>query len=210
MKVKDLVRLLQAEDPTGETEVCVQNEDIFDVHTEPAYYDGKLQLLVRDPALIDCYDVVGGKYVVSGSKIVITPMGVTDVLWDNPEAVIDYSDLDKNTGRGSADYRKSDDATRQASRDVELKVEMDAFYRWAKKKAEAIRDSGEDIRLSADHFYKDNLSPKDPVKDLPQRYDEKHGYSYWPSWNDRREAMWNDTIEVYWKGGWGIHKKENV
>jgi hypothetical protein len=209
MKTKDLIKELQEADPSGELECCVNNIDIFTVATEPAYYDGRLQLLIRDPAKKPYYDIVGGKYVSSGYKVVISPMSITDVLWDDPDAEIDYGGLLSN----AESYRKSDDATRQASRDVELKVEMDAFYRWVKRHAETIRPGGDDCRRSADYAYeKLGLSPKDPVKDLPPRREklDKNSdkeYEVHPSWNERREAMWDDTLEVYWRGGWGVRKK---
>jgi hypothetical protein len=203
MKTKDLIQRLQEADPSGELEACVENIDIFAVATEPAYYDGRLQLLVRDPARKPYFDVVGGKYVSNGYKVVISPMSITDVLWDNPDAEIDYGGL-----FGCADrYRESDDATRQAARDVELRVEMDAFHRWVKKQADRIRPGGDDCRRASDHAYeKLGLSPKDPVKDLPPKKD-KDGYEWQASWNDRREAMWDDMLEVYWRGGWGVKRK---
>src|SRR5271155_1923374 len=210
MKTKDLIAELQEADPSGELECCIENVDIFSVATEPAYWDGRLQLLTRDPAKKPYFDVIGGKYTSKGAKVVISPMSITDVLWDNPDAVIDYSEVG-----GSADrYRVSDDETRKASRDVELKVEMDAFYRWVKSKAEEIRPGGEDCRHSSDYaFEKLGLSPKDPVKALPPRKEKldkgsDKEYEVWPSWNDRRNAMWDDTLEVYWHGGWGVRKKD--
>ena len=210
MKTKDLIKELQEADPSGELEVCVGNIDIWTVTVLPAYYDGKLQVLKRDPALTGkCYDIIGGKYVSGGSKVVLEPMSITDVLWDNPEAEIDYGFL----GAAAGSYKTTDDATRQASRDVELKVEMDAFYRWVKSKTEEIRPAGEDCRRAADYSYeKLGLSPKDPVKDLPPRMGklspkDDHEYQVWPSWDERRTAMWNDTLEVYWKGGWGVRRK---
>lgn len=203
MKVKELIRLLQEEDPTGETEVCVDNIDIFSVHTEPAYWDGKLQLLIRDDSKKPYYDVVGAKYVTKGCKIVLHPMSVSDVLWDNPDAEVDYSELHPSS---VASYKEQDDKTRQRSRDVELKVEMDGFYRWVKKKVDAVRP-GEECRYVADSFYKENLSPKDPVKDLPPKPD-KDGNLWHPSWAERREAYWDDLLEVYWEGGWEIRKRD--
>ena len=205
MKTKDLIAELQEADPSGELEVCVENVDIFTVTTEPAYWDGRLQVLKRDPAKKPYYDVVGGKYTSKGSKVVISPMSITDLLWNDPDAEIDYSEV------GSPDsaerYRKSDDETRKASRDVELKVEMDAFHRWVKDKADKIRPENSDkCRSASDNFYEKHLSPKDPVKDLPPKRDGK--YEVWPSWDERRRAMWDDTIEVYWRGGWGIRKND--
>ena len=203
MKTKDLIAELQEADPSGELECCIENVDIFSVATEPAYWDGRLQLLTRDPAKKPYFDVIGGKYTSKGAKVVISPMSITDVLWDNPDAVIDYSEVG-----GSADrYRVSDDETRKASRDVELKVEMDAFHRWVKSKADVIRPENSDkCRGGSDAFYEKHLSPKDPVKELPTT--EKDGMTWHASWNDRRNAWWDDTLEVYWRGGWGIRKKD--
>lgn len=206
MKTKDLIAELQEADPSGELEVCVENVDIFTVTTEPAYWDGRLQVLKRDPAKKPYYDVVGGKYTSKGSKVVISPMSITDLLWSDPDAEIDYSEV--GNPDSAERYRKSDDETRQAGRDVEKKVEMDAFYRWVKSKTEEIRPGGEDCRSSADYAYeKLGLSPKDPVKDLPTKTDDK-GYTWHASWNDRRNAMWDDTLEVYWRGGWGVRRKD--
>ncbi|MDA4132016.1 MAG: hypothetical protein OK454_02665 [Thaumarchaeota archaeon] len=212
MKGKELIRLLQEIDPTGEVEVSVGNIDIWDVHQEPAYWDGKLQLVVRDPAKAPYYDIVGGKYVVSGSKIVISTMSIADVLWSDPEAAIDYSEL----GQYAAEYRKHDDATRQASRDVTMRVEVDSFARWVAKQCQRLRpgcatDTYEkDIAYSAAEFFKKHLSPDDPLKALPpeKRMSGGKEYESWPSVNQRRESDWDDRIEVYWRGGWGIKMKD--
>jgi hypothetical protein len=210
MKSRELIRLLLEEDPTGETEVSVGNIDIFGVHLEPSYWDGKLQLLIRDESKKPYYDVVGGKYCVRGSKITITPMSITDVLWDDPDVPVDYSEL----GQYAEKYREADDKTRQASRDVALKVEMEAFQCWVKSKAEAIRPGDtDDCCNAADYFFEKHLHVGDPVKDLPkQKHVDSSGNEYecWPSWNDRRNAMWDDTLEVYWRGGWGIRKKDGT
>ena len=217
MKSRELIRLLQEEDPTGETEVCVGNVDIFSVHTEPAYYDGRLQLLVRDESKKPYYDVVGGKYCTSGLKVVVTPLSITDVLWDDPDATVDYSELGEST---VAHYKESDDQTRQASRDVTLKVEMEHFQHWVKKKADEIRPGGagedyyQSIKTTANYFFEKNLHADDPLKDIPPKKEISKGkdgdkeYLSWPSFNDRREAMWDDALEVFWRGGWGIRKKD--
>jgi hypothetical protein len=103
-------------------------------------------------------------------------------------------------------YRETDDKTRAEILNIELKCEMDSFYQWVKKKVEKIRP-GEECRDEADQFFRTApLSPNDPVKDLPVKKD-KDGNLWHPSWNDRREAMWDDTIEVYWELGVSIRKK---
>jgi hypothetical protein len=137
-------------------------------------------------------------------------MSITEMIWGDPDFKVDYSEL----GGSRPDYEESDNKTRQASRDVEMKVEMDAFYRWAKKKAEAIRDGDGDIRYAADAFFKRaGMKPGDPLKELPkQKHKDSTGAEYecWPSVSERRESGWDDTIEVYWRGGWGIRKKDGT
>jgi hypothetical protein len=209
VKTKDLIKELQEADPTGELEVCVNNVDIFTVTPEPAYWDGKLQVLKRDPALKPYYDVVGAKYVTSGCKINIDPMSITDLLWSEPEAEIDYSDIPEHS---RARYEESDNKTRQAARNVERKVAMDAFYRWVKKQTEEIRPGGEDCRHSADYFFEKHLTPYDPIAEIPPKQEVMGGQTYtvYPSVCDRQEKMWGDTLQVYWEGGWGIRRKDGT
>jgi len=66
VKVKELIRLLQEEDP--EAEACVHNADIESVYAAQAYWDGRLQVLERDA---EGY-VVGGKYTSNGWKVNIS------------------------------------------------------------------------------------------------------------------------------------------
>lgn len=203
MKSRELIRWLQEEDPSGETEVSVGNHDIYSLHTEPAYWDGRLQLLTRDDSKKPYYDVVGAKYTASGSKIVITAMGVADAIWNDADLPVDYSEAGNEETANR--YRENDDKTRAQVRDVELRGDMDSFYGWVKKKMATI-NPGEDCRSEADEFYEHNLSPNDPVKTLPAKKG-KDGFMWHPSWNDRREAAWEDTIEVLWSGYVDIRKK---
>ena len=204
MKVRKLIELLQEEDP--ESEACVHNADIESVYAAQAYYDGRLQVLERDA---EGY-VIGGKYTSKGWKVNICPMSITDQIWGDPEFKVDYSEL----GGSQQMYIDSDNKTRQASRDVTLKVEMDAFHRWVKSKAEVIRPGDADCRSASDYFFEKHLHVDDPLKELPpkkQTIKEKDGdkeYTVWPSVNERRESGWDDTLEVYWRGGWGIRKKD--
>jgi len=69
MKTKDLIEKLQKLDPTGEIHVCIDNHDIFSVSLNPAYWDGTLQVLLRDPSKEPYYDVKGLRFVVHGNKI---------------------------------------------------------------------------------------------------------------------------------------------
>lgn len=200
MTSKEVIKLLQELDPTGETEVSVGNHAISYINEEPAYYDGKLQSLLYDAD----GQIIGIKYKTQGSKLVISEMGVTDLLWENPEAIVDYSEIPEH---GRERYKISDEATRDASRNVELNLAMDHFYEWCKKKAIPIRDE-ENIRYKSKSFFERYLSPGDPVKKMPQQFNSKGNYWFYPSWNERQEATWEDTIEITWRGEWVIKKKE--
>lgn len=76
MKSKDLIALLQKEDPTGETEVVMDDgRDIFFLESLPGYWDGCYTTLIRDPSKKPYYDIVGAKYRSDGRKIKIRAMG---------------------------------------------------------------------------------------------------------------------------------------
>ena len=78
MKTKDLIEQLQAEDPSGEMEVCVDNVDIHFITTETSYWDGPSQILIRDSKLSPFYNIVGGTMNFEGSKIQIHTLTIKD------------------------------------------------------------------------------------------------------------------------------------
>lgn len=207
MKTKELIRRLQEADPTGELEACVGNADVFFVSTEPAYYDGCLQVLIRDPAKAPYYDVVGARYVSAGSKVKIVPLSITDLLWDDHDAFVDYSGMEGDSRRDK--YRHADDTTRRASRDCVLKVDMDAFRQWVTDHAKRLHPDPIDHHL-ADDFYRTHLSPSDPVLPIEPERKIINGRTYesWPSWHDRRAATWDAKLEVvWWNGAFTIRTK---
>jgi hypothetical protein len=89
MKVKELIRQLQEADPTGEIEACVDNIDIHFVSREPAYYDGCLQVLKRDPA-VKYYNIVGAELKALGDKVQIHVLSIADVFLDHPDAEVTF------------------------------------------------------------------------------------------------------------------------
>lgn len=82
MKTRELIRLLQEADPTGEVECCVDNHDIWLVEAQGAGYDGALEILVRNPDLRPHYDVVGGIIRRVGKKVRIRPLSLEDAIWE--------------------------------------------------------------------------------------------------------------------------------
>ena len=106
MKTKEVIRLLQEADPTGEEEVSVGNQDVYDVRKEPAYWDGCQQILIRDESL-NCYNVIGAKYTSEGSKIVISPMSIDRAVWENPDLPVEFEgDLAQDYQERVKKYRK--------------------------------------------------------------------------------------------------------
>lgn len=93
MKTKELIRRLQEEDPEGEAECCIGNADILFVEKVPAFYDGRLQVLIRDEKLKPFYDVVGAKITGHGEKVFIVKHSIEDMLLDDPELPVDLSEV---------------------------------------------------------------------------------------------------------------------
>lgn len=89
MKTKKLIELLNEADPSGEEEVCVGNIDIHFVSKDPAYYDGCLQVLVRDPLREPYYNITGAKINGTGSKIQIHILEIESAIYDNPELPVE-------------------------------------------------------------------------------------------------------------------------
>lgn len=192
MKTKELIRRLQEADPSGDIECCVGNVDVFYVENMPAYYDGTLQVLTRDPAKAPYYDVVGGSYVRQGRKINIVTLAISSVL-DDPDVIIDYSQI------GHEDlvkrYKDSDDKTREQWKNIHVESEWSLFQQWAKTKAAEI--SGDPVCMfSARQWFDGNIDPKSPLKAAVPKKDEKHGYSFIPSYCDRRKEEWDETVTI--------------
>lgn len=88
MKTAELIRRLQEADPSGELEVCIDNEDILGVDTCAAYFDGSLQVLER--AGRDDYDIIGARYVSSGWKVDLQSHAICEAIWENPDLPVEF------------------------------------------------------------------------------------------------------------------------
>ncbi len=108
MKTKDLIAELRNQDPSGELNVCVGNVDILFVHREPAYYDGPLQVMERDPTE-RYYDVKGFDIVYSGEKVQIQTHSWKDALLDTPDMPIriQYPERHEHLVQRIEKYRKA-------------------------------------------------------------------------------------------------------
>lgn len=88
MKTKELIRRLQEADPSGELPCCVENIDILCVLTQQAYWDGSLQVLVRDPNDSDA--VTGGEFRRCGLKVTLHTWSLYELISDFPDIPITY------------------------------------------------------------------------------------------------------------------------
>ena len=91
MKTKDLIKLLNEVDPSGEMDCVVNNVDIFTAYGVVSYWDGCKQLLIRDETK-DCYNVVGAEYRSDGWKVQIETMSISDAMLNNDDLPVKVVD----------------------------------------------------------------------------------------------------------------------
>lgn len=200
MKTKDLIRQLQEADPSGELECCLGNADIHFIDVEPAYYDGCLQVLVRDE-----HRIVGAKYVSKGHKVVIHPLSIRDAIFDKEDCPVDLSDLQESWRER---YKSRIEEYRQETRRISEDVEKGSFIQYALQRF-ALQygedfDS-EEIKTAASEFFDANLTYKDPLPadlvklQVPMIIDGAERM-VWASWNDRRKRQWDREVALEFDG----------
>ncbi len=191
MKTKELIRLLQEEDPTGEEHVVVGNVDISGVCKEPAYWDGSAQMIIRD----EKGTPIGGKYCREGNKIQISTLDFNTLIWDRPDIPMDYSELDEARQKS---YAENHAKVRQKAKDCDYELELENFTKWALSKT---TQNTELVKVVAKNFFDGNLTPYDDMPpDIP---------IIGESWNSRRHKQWDQQLEVSLDMGFTIKRKEN-
>ena len=190
MKTKKLIQLLQEADPTGEEEVCVDNLDIFTVATEPAYWDGPLQILEREESN-PYYNVTGAKYKKSGLKVVLSPLSITDAICNNTSLSVDYSELDE---RRKEAYQQAHNDLRIWYEDMKKRLEEDHFVRWFKDRALEITGDTEDAEAIAKAFFKEEGMDHDTP--LPEGK-----VPFGKSYVDVRKEQWDSMFLVSIENG---------
>jgi hypothetical protein len=193
VKTKEVIRLLQQEDPSGEEEVCVGNVDVHFITSEPAYYDGALQVLLRDPAKEPYYNIVGGKYIRTGKKVVIHTLSISDAISNagaDGQFTVDYSQLCSDQAMAT---KKAHDDLREWHRELDVRFEWEYFLRWIVQKAETLTADLEDVKDQARTFFEKHVSPNDP---LPEG-----GIPLGESYVSVREAQWETRFSVVMEEG---------
>lgn len=85
MKTKELIKLLQDQDPSGELEVTVGKTPIETVLALPAYYDGPVQSFVFDSSSEETGKIIGAEIRWSGHHLRICELSIRDALAEDPE-----------------------------------------------------------------------------------------------------------------------------
>lgn len=192
MKSKELIRQIQELDPSGETEVCVDNADILHIIHLPAYYDGRLQVIEAD----EHYENIKARYVSKGYKIVLSPRTITEMITDFDNVEVDYSQAFDPKA-----LQESHNRTRALKQNIELNSEYRLFVEWAYGKGKIIfpEATKELVERGAKWFMQQNIHPDNPLVELPPKKD-KDGYTWHPSYQNRRIAEWDATVDVDWTG----------
>ncbi len=184
MKTKELIRRLQKEDPSGELEVSVGNEDIHFVHRAEGYWDGCQQILVRNEEK-KYYNIIGGRYNSSKTKVVIRTLSFHDAISNNPSFTVDYSDLSEQK---AVSYEQSNEDHRKTVQKIRYEIELEHFVKHCKKRAGEISSDVNGLEDVCKIFFDKNISPDDPLpQDVPVI-----GYSY----VDRRDIQWQREVDI--------------
>lgn len=193
MKTKEVIRQLMEADPSGEEEVCVGNVDIHYIESLPAYYDGSLQVLTRDPTS-KYYNITGGKYRRSGMKVVIKTLSITDAIScaheGEKDCQIDYSELSE---RDQVETKKAHDQLREWHRKLDIELEWDNFLGWVKEQAAKVTADTEAVEGAAKRFFSANVSPGDPYPE--------GGVPVGHSYVSMRRMQWEQVFEVIMDDG---------
>lgn len=122
MKTRELIAQLQEQDPSGELEVVAGGTPIYFVQRYAAYYDGCLRSLIIDDSKKPHYSIVGFKVTGRGEKVKLHLMDLDDVICDDPDAVLDVSELEPHR---AARYQQLADGYRANTRKINAEIEAE-------------------------------------------------------------------------------------
>ncbi len=95
MKSSELIKRIQAIDPSGQMDVCIGNVGVTDVYTSPATEHGWYQVVNRPPN-----GSITAKYIGQGRKLVLHTTSISEILRDYPNTEVEV------VGEDSHGYRK--------------------------------------------------------------------------------------------------------
>ncbi len=193
MKTRELIRQLQEIDPTGEIEVCIGNADIWYLETKPAYWDGCLQVLKRDPDKAPYYDICGGEFRGGGTKIDIRSLSIYDAVSSNTDLPVEF-----DGSYAMKKYEKLIEKEREICEESNEDCEKRTFMRYVEQRFGDNSDLDtmvvDDYEPMASEFYDKHLSYKNEL--LPGQKEERNGYVVWDSYVDRRKREWDERVGI--------------
>ena len=197
MKTKDLIKALQEEDPSGEMECVVGNHSVVGVWTDPAYWDGCMQVVERDPAT----QRYKARITSSGHKVVLWVMGAIDVIENYPEAEVK---IEVGNAEKQADYEKMIENARRTIRKIERDVELSLFQGHVLKvlKEEGFEYEEENVKAAAEAFFcsahisRNDPIPQDILEHRTTTYSGGKAYETIPSYASMRSEQWRRQFRV--------------
>lgn len=93
MKTKDLIKLLQETDPSGELQCSINGVDIYFAQIKPGYWDGVYQVIIKDEDKKNQCNIVGMEYRSDGDKLCIETYSIKDVMLDDPNIPVKVIDV---------------------------------------------------------------------------------------------------------------------
>ena len=195
MTSKELIKILQELDPEGNVEVSVGSIPIFFIERLPAYYDGSLQVLIRDKSK-HYYNVVGAAYKRKGDKISIQTHSIYDSIWEDPNLPIDYSELSEYDRLKA---QKAHEDLKKSCKNFGNELEFGHFFNWVKKQASDLTEDLEELKGLAQEFYISNLDREDPFSPGERVKGE--------SYISARERQWSEKVKVELEEGCLVIKK---
>jgi hypothetical protein len=82
VKTKELIAMLQEEDPSGEANVMTSDGPVYFCELKPGWYDGAGYELIIDENKKPYYSVIGMRRDTSTDKICIQGLDIRDILFD--------------------------------------------------------------------------------------------------------------------------------
>lgn len=208
MKTRELIEMLQKEDPSGEMECTIGNAPVSNVYRNPGYWDGCLQKFEKD----EKGRISAGMFCSGETKVCLRSLSIWDM-------VASYTDMPVKYDGEYAEkhYKESIEKWRAQMKDMHIDLEKGDFVRYMKKRLveheeldfEGTGDDVDDIGMAAAEFYDNNMSPNDPMpEDLLKMREKRDGHEIIPSWHERRCLQWDREINAVSENGKLVLRKE--
>jgi hypothetical protein len=190
MKTKEVIKLLQEEDPSGELEVSIGGVDILFIEALPYYYDGRQQVLVKN----EKGNVIGGRYTESGNKVVIHYRGFSDYIWDDENFQIEYG------SEHTKKFKEHHDKIRQQGIDCREEMDLRYFTQYIKDKLKDKVDELSDIDDISKDFYLKHYNRNTPIPEDIRAPIQEGGRQVWHGYVVMRNLQWDREVEIIDEG----------